>query len=105
VISIASKVFEKTAETIPKCQNMALQPEFTTVPKSCSNLAETEITTYAFMPGAWQQNGWLGINSVCETNIQSRDNARDSYRQEHKDAFSRSQSYGAYTSAGPAPYM
>lgn len=57
------------------CEDMTLQPEFTRQPKSCFTLSETEQTTYAFMPEAFQK-GYTGYNSMCDIHIQSREDAR-----------------------------
>lgn len=104
VIALPEKVFDLTAEEISDCQNMALQPQFTTSPKSCGTLAETDITAYAFMPGAFER-GFQGVNSLCGNHLQSREEARDSYRAEHKSEYSRAYSYGSYDSKAPAKYQ
>lgn len=96
VIVLPDSVFPGTAQ--PRaCQDMSLQPQFTRQPKNCRTLAETDISQYAFLPGAWQR-GYLGVNSLCDTgiNIQSRENARLEYRPSPKTAAQSQLNYGSY---------
>lgn len=85
------------------CDNTELQPLQTRVPRSCNGLMQTDITQYQFMPGAWQ-NGYAGYNSVVDTHIQSREDAREAYQaqcdMEYEDTSAEQRgSYGCYPGA------
>jgi hypothetical protein len=98
VIYLPESLFPSTnTRKNERCQDMALLPEFTRQPKSCGTLSETEITTYAFMPGAWQK-GYTGYNSMCDTNIQSREVARLDYRAKPRSPQEKMTNYGSYNS-------
>lgn len=97
VIHLPESVFR---ENVPKssCQNMALEPEYTRAPKSCSTISETNMTQYAFMPGAFQM-GYTGMDSMCGTMIHDRENARmqsNSAAQSGTNAHNPNVSYGSY---------
>ena len=54
------------------CYRSDIQPLYTRVPRSCSSLAETDVTSYFLLPGAFQK-GYEGYKAVPQTNIQGRD--------------------------------
>lgn len=100
VIYLPKKVFELTEdEDKTSCQDMALQPQHTRFPKSCNNLSETEISQYAFLPGAFQK-GYQGVDSLCHVgiNIQGREQARASYRPGPQTPAQQRTNYGSYNS-------
>lgn len=107
VIYLPESVFALTKDEEKGCQNMALQPEFTRQPKSCFNISETETTAYAMMPGAFQK-GYVGYDALCDTNIQSRENARQEYRAPPQTPGQKMTNYGSYNtyynSMGAAAY-
>lgn len=92
---LPESVFATTKDEKKGCQDMALMPEFTRQPKSCFNISETENSTHAFMPGAFQK-GFLGMNVLCNSNIQSREDARKQYRAPPKSAAEKMNNYGSY---------
>ena len=97
VIVLPKSVFPEKPASQPRCQNMALEPQYTRTSKSCGTLSETDISSYAFMPGAYQR-GYLGVDSLCHTgtNIQSRENARMEYRAPPRTPAERQTNYGSY---------
>ena len=54
-----------------QCDRVDLQPMFTRVKPTCNGLRETNITSYAFSPGAFEK-GYLGYNNVVYSNLQTR---------------------------------
>lgn len=97
VIYLPESVFALTKDEKKTCQDLSLQPQFTRKPKSCFTLAETDISTYAFLPGSFQK-GFLGVNSLCDAgmNIQSREEARMEYRGAPRSASEKLSNYGNY---------
>ena len=65
---------QKKKSTSAPCYRTDLQPLYTRVPKSCASLSETDISSYFFLPGAWQK-GYTGYASIPGTNLQGRDPA------------------------------
>ena len=78
VIPLPDSLFDQPQSPRP-CEDGNLQPLHTRLPKSCGNTVEVDITQYAFMPGAYQV-GYDGYNAVCDTFMQSREDARSSYK-------------------------
>jgi hypothetical protein len=105
VIVLPESVFDLTKDEEKTCQDMSLQPQHTRQPKSCGTLAETEISTYAFLPGAFQR-GYQGVSSLCDTglNIQGREDARSQYRAPPRTMAEKQTNYGNYRSSAPAAY-
>lgn len=116
VIYLPEGVFARGHKSAPqKCEPTDLQPRQTRQPRSCFNVSETDAFEYvAGMPGAYQ-TGWTGMGDFCVgceesnqcagrgTNIQSREIARDSYRQKPQPNNMSRPSYGSYESVG-APH-
>ena len=86
---------EMAYENTPDCELNTLTPQFTRQPKSCFNISETEITTYAMMPGAYQK-GYTGFNSVCDVHMQDREDARRMYRAGPQTPADKMTNYGSY---------
>jgi len=115
VIYLPESVFASTQNEKKVSENLSLQPQYTRQPKSCFTLSETDTTTYAFMPGAWQK-GYTGFNGGllgygCDTNIQSREQSRSyepssSQKQFPGGGHARgSKNYGSYQrTAAPSYY-
>ncbi len=96
----------------PQCQRTDLEPHQDRQNRACFNISETESTSYAFMPGAWQ-TGYSGANDFCDdckpgcsggTLIQSREDARDMYKPRPQPNNMSRGSYGSYDDVGPAYY-
>ncbi len=92
---LPESVFALTKDEEKGCQNMALLPQFTRQPKSCFNISEVENATHAWMPSNFQK-GYTGYNSVCDTHIQSREEARQQYRAPPRSPAEKMTSYGSY---------
>jgi len=99
----------------PRCERTDLQAMQTRQPRSCFNISETDISAYTMgMPGAYQPQS-VSLNDFCEdcnvrscdmgTNIQSREIARESYRQKPQPNNMSQASYGSYENVEPHGYL
>jgi hypothetical protein len=118
VIYLPESVFAMGHDDPPKCERTDLQGAQTRQPRSCFNISETDAYEYvAGMPGAWM-TGYTGMSDFCigcedsnqcagrGTNIQSREIARDSYRQKPQPNNMSQASYGSYDTVGlPHGYL
>lgn len=100
---------DQNGQNSQSCERTDLEQYHDRQPRSCFNISETEATTYAFMPGAWQR-GYTGANDFCDgckpgcqpdgTLIQSREDARDMYAQRPQVNNMSRGSYGSYDDVG-----
>ena len=75
---LPSSLFEPGFDPRP-ATDQSLEANYSRIPKSCNGISEIDVTQYAFMPGSFQR-GFQGLHSIADTNLSSRDMARDDYK-------------------------